>query len=160
MKSGLTERVVILENKKFNFKQVDKMTGREFFCVERLRCDSFVTEQKITLPELDDTDLVATQVFLLNRDQTNALATCRIFQDPEYGWMIGRVAVSKKVRGQHLGTEMMEAVHEFLKNKGAQRLTCHAQLHAKNFYEHLGYQTQGDVFLEGGVKHVLMVKEL
>lgn len=34
----------------FTFKTVDEMTGREFFCVERLRNDVFVAEQKITLP--------------------------------------------------------------------------------------------------------------
>lgn len=52
----------------FFFKKVDEMSGRELFCVERLRINSFVVEQKITLPELDDTDLVATQVYLLNDD--------------------------------------------------------------------------------------------
>lgn len=160
MKNGLTERVVILVNNKFSFKQVDNMTGRELFCVERLRCNSFVTEQKITLPELDDTDLVAIQVFLLNKTQTIALATCRLFQNPKYGWMIGRVAVAKEVRGQHLGTAMMKAVHKFLKARGASSLTCHAQLQAKNFYENLGYQVKGATFLEGGIKHVLMSKEL
>lgn len=37
---------------------------------------------------------------------------------------------------------------------------CHAQYTAKPFYEKLGYQAFGDLFYEGGVKHVMMKKEL
>lgn len=135
------------------------MLGREFFCVERLRTNTFVTEQKITLPELDDQDLSAVQVYLLNNEKTLALATCRIFKKNGQ-WMLGRVAVDKDTRGQHLGQQMMEQVHEYLKRKGAANLMCHAQYTAKPFYEKLGYQTFGDIFYEGGVKHVMMKKEL
>lgn len=144
---------------KFCFKTVDQMSGREFFCVERLRTNTFVTEQKITLPELDDQDLTAVQVYLLNKEETIALATCRIFKKNGQ-WMLGRVAVDKNTRGQHLGQKMMEQVHNYLKQKGASSLFCHAQISAKPFYEKLGYQTIGDIFLEGGVKHVMMKKEL
>lgn len=146
--------------KDFTFKHVDEMTGREMFCVERLRTNTFVTEQKITLPELDDTDLTATQVFLLNKAKTNALATCRVFKDENLGWMFGRVAVDKNTRGQHLGSQMMQAVHNFLKKRGALEVTCHAQMSAKTFYEALGYKVFGDPFDEGGVKHIMMKKEL
>lgn len=50
----------------FTFKKIDEMTAREFYCVERLRNTTFVAEQKITLPDLDDEDLIAVQVYLLN----------------------------------------------------------------------------------------------
>lgn len=145
---------------KFTFKHVDEMTGRELFCVERLRSETFVTEQKITLPELDDTDLVATQVYLLNKERNNALATCRVFKDEKLGWMFGRVAVAKEVRGQHFGAQMMKAVHNFLKEKGVQVVSCHAQMTAKPFYEYLGYTISGQPFDEGGIIHIMMKKEL
>ena len=32
---------------KFTFTHVDKMTGREMFCVARLRNETFVAEQKL-----------------------------------------------------------------------------------------------------------------
>ncbi|GAA3639217.1 GNAT family N-acetyltransferase [Lactobacillus hamsteri] len=147
-------------DEKFSFKKVDEMSGRELFCVERLRSEVFVAEQKITLPELDDTDLVATQVFLLNEKNTDALATCRVFKDEKIGWMFGRVAVDKNTRGQHLGAKMMKEVHEFLREKGVKRVACHAQMSAKPFYKYLGYKTVGDVFDEGGIEHVMMVRDL
>ena len=67
------------DSEKFTFKRVAQMTGREMFCVARLRIDTFVTEQEITVPELDDQDLDSIQVYLLNAEKTNALAVCRIF---------------------------------------------------------------------------------
>jgi predicted GNAT family N-acyltransferase len=47
----------------FDFKKVDAMTGRELFCIERLRSEVFVTEQGITLPELDDDDFAGSASF-------------------------------------------------------------------------------------------------
>ena len=150
-----------MEKHNFKFKTIDEMSGREVFCIERLRIDTFVTEQKITLPELDDQDLTAIHAYLLNEDQTTALATCRIFQDESENWLIGRVAVSKNARGQKLGKKMLEAVHKYLKEeKRATRVSCHAQQYVQKFYESLGYQTQGKVFQEAGIDHIMMSKEL
>lgn len=144
---------------KFTFKPIAQMTGREMFCVARLRIDTFVTEQKITVPELDDQDLDAIQVYLLNKEETAALAVCRIF--PENGkWMLGRVAVAAAARGQKLGTKMMAQVEEYLRNQGANRLYCHAQWQAKPFYDFLGYKTKGEPFVEADIKHVMMYKDL
>lgn len=143
----------------FTFKKIDEMTGCEVFCVERLRNDIFVAEQKITLPELDDQDLIAIQVYRLNDDQTNALATCRIFEEDDK-WMLGRVAVSKSARGMHLGSKMVEATQEYLSENNVDALYCHAQMRVKPFYDKLGYQTVGEPFDEGGVEHVMMKKDL
>lgn len=146
---------------KFEFKTIDQMTGREVFCIERLRLETFVTEQKITLPELDAQDLTATHVYQLNEDQTSALATCRIFQDETGEWMLGRVAVSKNMRGQGLGKKMLEAVHEYLRTKeNAATISCHAQQYVQKFYASLGYETKGDVFQEANINHIVMTKRL
>ncbi|WEV43822.1 GNAT family N-acetyltransferase [Lactobacillus sp. ESL0684] len=143
----------------FKFKRIAEMTGREMFCVAKLRIDTFVTEQKITDPELDDDDLIAIQVYLLNDDDSAAQAVCRLFKE-DGKWMLGRVAVAQKARGQHLGTKMLSQVHEYLQNKGVNRLYCHAQMQAKPFYDYLGYQAQGEVFTEAGVKHIMMYYDL
>lgn len=159
MKNGLAQGAIILASKKFVFKKIAAMTGREMFCVERLRCEVFVTEQKITLPELDDTDLSATQVFLLGKGQSDALAVCRVFEK-KGKWIVGRVAVRKDARKQHLGSEMLKKVQKYVKEQGGKELYCHAQLTAKSFYDYLGYQTASPIFLEGGLKHVAMIKKL
>lgn len=138
------------------------MTGYEAFCVERLRNEVFVSEQKITLPEIDDEDFRAIHVFSLNDRKDNALATCRIFKEKNDNWYLGRVVVSKDARGMRLGSKMIKEVHQYLnlKEKDVNRLYCHAQMSAKPFYDHLGYQVKGDIFDEGGIEHVLMYKDL
>ncbi|WEV37166.1 GNAT family N-acetyltransferase [Lactobacillus sp. ESL0677] len=148
-----------MEKEKFTFKRIDDMSGREMFCIARLRINTFVTEQEITVPELDDEDLTAVQVYLLNKDKTMALAVCRIFLE-DGKWMLGRVAVAKAARGQKLGSKMMTQVHKYLKQHGVDRLYCHAQWQAKPFYDYLGYQVVGEPFTEAGIKHVMMSYEL
>ncbi len=145
---------------KFYFKKIDEMTGREAFCVERLRSEVFVSEQKITLPEIDNEDFSAIHVFMLNENKDNALATCRIFKEQNGDWYLGRVVVSKEARGMHLGSKMLEEVHHYLKENGVDRLYCHAQITAKPFYDYLDYQVKGETFDEGGIEHVLMYKDL
>ncbi|MDE6555066.1 MAG: GNAT family N-acetyltransferase [Lactobacillus sp.] len=145
---------------KFSFKKIDEMTGREAFCIERLRSEVFVSEQKITLPEIDNEDFSAIHVFMLNENKDNALATCRIFKEQNGDWYLGRVVVSKEARGMHLGSKMLEEVHHYLKENGVDRLYCHAQMTAKPFYDYLDYQVKGDTFDEGGIEHVLMYKDL
>ncbi|MDF7682916.1 GNAT family N-acetyltransferase [Lactobacillus sp. ESL0679] len=148
-----------MEKEKFTFKRIDDMSGRDMFCIARLRINTFVTEQEITVPELDDEDLTAIQVYLLNKDKTMALAVCRIFLE-DGKWMLGRVAVAKAARGQKLGSKMLTQVHDFLKKRGADHLYCHAQWQAKPFYDYLGYQVVGEPFTEAGIKHVMMSYEL
>lgn len=150
---------VMAKSPQFTFKKIAQMTGREMFCVARLRIDTFVTEQKITVPELDDQDLQAIHVYLLNADKTCALAVCRIFKE-DGKWLLGRVAVAKEARGQHLGSKMICQVHEYLRKRNVKRIYCHAQWQAKPFYDFLGYQIEGKPFMEAGVKHISMYKEL
>lgn len=145
---------------KFSFKKIDEMTGREAFCIERLRSEVFVSEQKITLPEIDNEDFNDIHVFLLNENKDNALATCRIFKEQNGDWYLGRVVVSKDARGMHLGSKMLEEVHYYLKENGVNKLYCHAQMTAKPFYDYLDYQVKGDTFDEGGIEHILMYKDL
>lgn len=144
----------------FSFKTINEMTGREAFCVERLRNEVFVSEQKITVPEIDDEDFYAVHVFTFNKSKDNALATCRIFKEKSGAWYLGRVVVSKDARGMHLGSKMVEEVHHYLKENGVDRLYCHAQMTAKPFYDYLGYQVKGSIFNEAGIDHVLMYKDL
>lgn len=143
----------------FKFKKIADMSGQEMYCVARLRIDTFVTEQKITEPELDDQDLTAIQVFLLNEEQNRALAVCRIFKENDQ-WVLGRVAVAAQTRGQHLGTKMMQQVHQYLRDLGVKQLICHAQMQAEPFYDQLGYQIKGKVFTEAGIEHIMMYYNL
>jgi len=39
-------------------------------------------------------------------------------------------------------------------------MTLGAQISARNFYQNLGYQEEGDFFLDAGIEHITMTKNL
>jgi predicted GNAT family N-acyltransferase len=47
---------------------------------------------------------------------------------------------------------------EILKQKGIQKIYCHARASAVPFYENLGFQTVSDQFLEVNIPHFKMQK--
>jgi len=73
---------------------------------------------------------------------------------------IGRVATLKKYRKQGIGKLIMEAIEKYAKEMKMPYLKLHAQTYVKDFYEHLGYVVEGEIFQEAEIDHVLMKKEL
>ncbi len=71
-----------------------------------------------------------------------------------------RICVLQPYRKSGLGKRIMEALEEIAADRGMIRVKLHAQTHAEGFYERLGYTTTSDVFLEEGIPHVRMEKQL
>ena len=71
---------------------------------------------------------------------------------------IGRVVSSPKYRGTGAGRVMMEKAiaitRELFDN---QPIRIGAQLYLSKFYSSLGFETQGDIYLEDGIEHVEML---
>jgi predicted GNAT family N-acyltransferase len=66
---------------------------------------------------------------------------------------IGRVAVLPEYRGRGFGRAVMASLHDIARQQGATAVTLAAQLHAFGFYEKLGYEARGEVFLDAGIEH-------
>ncbi|MBO7238125.1 MAG: GNAT family N-acetyltransferase [Elusimicrobiaceae bacterium] len=122
----------------------------------RLRTVVFVAEQGFK-EEFDETDKRA--VHLVLYDGTKAIATCRYFKDgPNYH--IGRVAVLKQYRGKSLGYQIMRHAEAEIKKDGGTCIELSAQIRVKDFYQKLGYQASGDIYLDQHCPHINMVKNL
>lgn len=81
----------------------------------------------------------------------------------EYAPHIGkaeRVAVLKEARGLGIGAELMNQLSKKAMDLGFHKIKLNAQLQAEPFYRQLGYERKGDVFLEAGIEHIAMEKEL
>ncbi len=73
---------------------------------------------------------------------------------------VGRVATLKEYRKQGIGKLIMDKIEEYAKENKMPYLKLHSQLYVKDFYEHLGYIVEGEIFKEADIDHVLMKKTI
>ena len=71
------------------------------------------------------------------------------------GYKLERFAVLKECRDKGLGKALVQAVLADLP-EDASYIYLHAQTHARDFYERLGFRAVGDEFEEAGIRHFKM----
>ncbi|WP_141434420.1 GNAT family N-acetyltransferase [Bacillus sp. 03113] len=71
-----------------------------------------------------------------------------------------RICILKRYRKFGLGKVIINVLEEIAKENGASQVKLHGQTHAEGFYKKLGYQTSSSIFMEDGIPHILMIKEL
>ena len=126
--------------------------------IKQIRIDVFMKEQGFE-DEFDEIDEIAK--FVLLYIDGKPAGTCRYFPSNEEGDApIGRMAVRKLYRGQHLGTKIMMAAENGIRRDGFKTCSLSAQVQAKAFYESLGYKAEGEEYLDEGCPHILMRKVL
>ena len=126
--------------------------------IKQIRIDVFMKEQGFE-DEFDEIDEIAK--FVLLYIDGKPACTCRYFPSNEEGDAhIGRMAVRKLYRGQHLGTKIMMAAENGIRRDGFKTCSLSAQVQAKPFYESLGYKAEGEEYLDEGCPHILMRKVL
>ena len=108
--------------------------------------------------DFDGRDPETMHILALVNDQPVGTARVRNLSDRTV--KIERLAVLKEFRGQGIGRKMMEFVLEVLQQRQIQTVQLHAQLQAKALYDKLGFVAIGDVFVEAGISHIKMQKQL
>jgi predicted GNAT family N-acyltransferase len=71
-----------------------------------------------------------------------------------------RICILESFRKYGLGKNIIKALEEIAEEQGASQVKLHGQTHAEGFYKKLGYRTSSDVFIEDGIPHILMLKEI
>ena len=71
-----------------------------------------------------------------------------------------QVAVDNIYQSKGLGRELVLFAEQYAKGKGYTLMHCHARDTARPFYLKLGYRTVGDMFMEIGIPHYYMEKDL
>jgi predicted GNAT family N-acyltransferase len=126
-----------------------------------IRKEVFVTEQGVPLEdEFDAFDNLNGQCehILVNYEE-QPVGTARLRFVEGVG-KLERICILKPYRNYGLGKIIIQKLEEIAAEKGSSRVKLHGQTQAEGFYQKLGYQTSSDVFMEDGIPHVLMVKEL
>jgi predicted GNAT family N-acyltransferase len=122
--------------------------------IRSVRHTVFVVEQRVP-EELDFDGVDPTCCHALAFSGNKVVGTGRVQTDGH----IGRVAVLKAWRGQGIGSALVEFLADAAKRKGLSRLYLNAQVSAVEFYEKLGFQRTGNLFMEAGIEHIAMVRE-
>jgi predicted GNAT family N-acyltransferase len=121
-----------------------------------IRDEVFIDEQDVPLDlERDPMDVHYTHA-LAQDSNGNPIGTGRLLADGK----IGRMAVLRSWRGKGVGRALLHALIDAAREAGLQEVTLDSQTHARGFYCRDGFTTSGDEFMDAGIPHIKMKKDL
>ncbi len=128
-----------------------------------VRSEVFLQEQRIPIEmEWDEADETSVHAVAINRLGL-PVATGRLLphtRDARGVGRIGRMAVSRVLRGGSLGRDILNALMCMAAQRGDHEICLHAQRSAEGFYARLGFVARGEPFEEAGIAHIEMYKTL
>ncbi|MGG4167244.1 GNAT family N-acetyltransferase [Rossellomorea vietnamensis] len=126
--------------------------------VFHIRKTVFVEEQKVPLEEeIDEYENDSTHFVLYDENKAVGAGRFRILGGIG---KVERICVLKSLRGKGAGRKLMLAIEEYAKRQPLSQLKLNAQTYAIPFYEGLGYQVTSDEFLDAGIPHKTMKKNI
>jgi predicted GNAT family N-acyltransferase len=126
--------------------------------VFNIRKKVFVEEQKVPLEEEID-EFENDSIHFVLYDQNHAVGAGR-FRILDGIGKVERICVLESARGKGAGREIMLAIEEYAKQQPLSQLKLNAQTYAIPFYEGLGYKVTSDEFLDAGIPHKTMKKDI
>lgn len=149
-------------------KYFNELSIEQLYDFLKLRIDVFVVEQTCYYPDLDSDknqlDRDKETLHVLGYQNNTLVAYLRILatgQSYDNYISIGRVAIAKQARGTGLGHELMkEALNLCQQYFADQNIKISAQQHLSNFYQQHGFKQVSEMYLEDGIPHIPMVKNI
>ena len=120
-----------------------------------IRTTVFVEEQSVPMDlERDAADAGAVHALARNRLGL-AVGTGRLLaaDGPGHPARIGRMAVSRSLRGANIGRAVLDALTAAAGERGDAEVMLHAQVSALGFYRRAGFVPHGERFEEAGIAH-------
>lgn len=120
-----------------------------------IREEVFVREQFVPVDmEWDEFDERSHHVMAMVDDVP--VGTGRLLPDGH----IGRMAVLKPWRGHGAGGALLTSLMEVARGLGMRRVVLNAQIQAMPFYLRHGFQAEGEKFMDAGIPHRRMWRDL
>ena len=119
-----------------------------------IRSQVFIIEQQIDWEiEFDGLDKECVLFTAYNDDIP--VGAARLYENK-----VGRVAVLKEYRGEGYAICIMNLIEEYAKENNIKVLKLNAQTYVEEFYAKLGYVSEGEIFQEADIDHILMTKKM
>ena len=144
---------------KFNFiwRSFNSISKDELYDVLSLRQRVFIIEQDCFYEDLDYSDQDANHLLLYKDNKL--IAYSRVFP-PGIKYdaaSIGRIVTDLDYRGKGYGKIITQESIQFLKNNFPESdISISAQYRLVDFYENLGFEREGNVYLEDDIDHIKM----
>ena len=131
----------------------------ELAAVLAVREEVFIREQGVSYEgDVDGLDEAAIQLVATDEDGV-VVGTSRVVLEP-HGARFGRLSVLRSHRGRGIGAALLAEAEREARAAGAARMELHAQTDALSLYERAGYTPRGERFMEEGLEHLAMEKDL
>lgn len=142
-------------------KPFSDLTLEELYELLRLRSEIFVVEQTCIYQDIDRLDYDYFHVLGKNEND-QLISYARVSpSDENENVKIGRVVVDNNFRGRDLGKQLMERTMELVvESFNVKSFSLSGQYHLKKFYNDLGFIEKGEQYLEDGIPHIYMIKNL
>lgn len=126
-----------------------------------IRKEVFVEEQGVPLEdEFDQFDtLNGLCEHLLVHYNEQPVGTGRIRFIDGIG-KLERICILEPYRKFGLGKIIIKSLEEIAEERGFSQVKLHGQTQAEGFYRKLGFLPSSNIFMEDGIPHILMLKEL
>lgn len=141
-------------------KKFEELTANELYEILRARAEVFVVEQNCVYQDLDEKDRRSYHLFSEENGEIASYARL-IEKGVSYEEAsIGRLLTRETFRGIQLGRETLERALAFLTGEmKEEKIRISGQLYLLKFYEHMGFKTTSEVYLEDEIEHVQMLYE-
>lgn len=118
----------------------------------------FIDEQQV--PEEEEIDQYERDAIHVVLYEDNQPIGAGRFRSIDGIGKIERICVLKEFRNKGAGKVIMDKMEEVANDEGISKLKLNAQTHAEKFYLNIGYTTISDIFMDAGIPHVTMTKEV
>jgi predicted GNAT family N-acyltransferase len=118
----------------------------------------FSGEQGVSIAaDRDGRDGESTHLVAVEDDRV--IGTCRLLFRANVA-RLGRLAVEPDRRGKGIAGALLALADRVALDAGADSISLHAQTYARRLYLDAGYEERGPEFVEEGIEHVAMGKQL
>ncbi len=143
-----------LEIRDFDVREAD--WERDQATLSHIRRLVFIVEQGVPQEEEWDGRDDDSHHWLATDASGGPIGTARLLPEGQ----IGRMAVLPEFRGYGVGAALLERAVEKARYLGFTEVFLHAQTHALGFYERAGFSAEGDEFMDAGIPHLQMKRQL
>ncbi|NEQ25873.1 MAG: GNAT family N-acetyltransferase [Microcoleus sp. SIO2G3] len=127
--------------------------------IRAVRSQVFQVEQGVDpAVEVDGLDEVAFHLIALQGNKVIGTTRVRLLSDRIA--KIERVAVLAAYRRRGYGKQLMETAIELVRDRQIPEVKLNAQVHARRFYEKLGFLQWSEEFQEAGIAHIEMRRQV